>query len=292
VAVRKTAPTFDNRALARIQRRGQHLPMPEFPKQPFVPRTPGLGGAELRADPAAILKACEDAGPLFVLFRNEACIFGSVADPLWYLQTANVHLASSGSITLNLAPDRRCTAFAYIEAGPQGGFIDAVEFCGPRDQGFLKICRMERTDRACWLSLLSEFHAGAAPASRIAGLRKTNHLEVPAGARGLPSPAELMIERFLECAVRCGATLYVTAQAHAARGRLVIRPTHRVRTGHWSVLSSNETAFHVAPGSVTELRILTRPHLAQLVLFGAGGRFAARILTRDRELLSQFAQIL
>jgi hypothetical protein len=266
--------------------------MSESSSHPSLPREPGLGGTQLRAEPAAILKACENAGPLFVLFRNEACIFGSVADPLWYLQTANVHLASSGAITLNLAPRRACTAFAYIEPGARGGFIDAVEFCGPGEQGYLKICRMAGTDRARWLSLLAEFHAAPMTASRIAGIRKTNHLGTQAFAGGLPSPAELAIVRFLECAVRCRATLHVTAQASGARGRLVIRPEHRVRVGHWSVLSSDETALHIAPGAVTELRIVTRPHLAQLMLFGAGGRFAARILTRDRELLSQLDQIL
>jgi hypothetical protein len=57
-------------------------------------------------------------------------------------------------------------------------------------------------------------------------------------------------------------------------------------------MSSDETAFHIAPGSVTELRIVTRPHLAQFILFGAGGRFVARILTRDRALLSQLNHIL
>ncbi len=266
--------------------------MPDFDERPPISHTSGRGGVELEPDPAAILRACEGIGPLFVLFRNELCIFGSVADPLWYLETANVHLAASGAVTLNLAPRQSCTAVGYIEAGPQGGFIDAVEFCGPRHEGFLKICRMEQTDRARWLALLSNFHAAAALPSRIAGIRKTNHLDVPAAAGGAPSPAEAMIVRFLECAVRCGATLHVTAQAACARGRLVIRPTHRVRTGHWMVLSSDDTAFHIAPGCVSELRIVTRPHLAQLILFGAGGRFVARILTRDRALLSQLQHIL
>ena len=256
-------------------------------------QSPGCGGVELQADPAAILDACEKIGPLFLLFRNEACIFGSVADPLWHLETANVHLAASGAITLNLAPRRACSAFGYIEAGPQGGFIDAVEFCGPGCAGFLKICRMDGTDRAGWLGLLADFRVGAVSASRIAGIRKTNHLEPPALCGcGAPSPAEAVVERFLECAIQCGASLHVTASAACARGRLVIRPTHRVRVGHWTVLSSDSTALHVAPGCVSELRIVTRPHLAQLILLGAGGRCLARILTRDRELLSQLDQIL
>ncbi len=266
--------------------------MHDFDERLPVSHPHGCGGVELQPDPAAILKACEKAGPLFVLFRNEACIFGSVADPLWYLDAANVHLAASGAITLNLAPHQPCSVFGYIEAGPQGGFIDAVEFCGPGQEGFLKICRMDRTDRACWLALLADFHAGSAAPSRIAGIRKTNHLDVPLSACGAPSPAEMMIERFLGCAVRCGATLHITAQSPCARGRLVIRPTHRVRAGHWTVLSSDDTAFHVAPGCVTELRIVTRPHLTQLILFGAGGRFVARILTRDRALLDQLHEIL
>lgn len=32
---------------------------------------------------------------------------------------------------------------------------------------------------------------------------------------------------------------------------------------------ANETAFHLAPGGVSELRLVTRPHLDQLILFGA-----------------------
>jgi hypothetical protein len=264
----------------------------KFDRLSSAARGCGPDGAELRVEPAAILEACVGAGPLFVLFRNETCIFGSVADPLWHLQTANMHLASSGALTLNLAPRRPDAVLAYVEPGPRGGVIDAVEFCGPGDVGFLKICRMDGTDRARWLSLLEKFRVAAMPAARVAGIRKTNHLDVPVCDCSLPSQAELVIERFFECAVRCGATLHVTAQASGARGRLVIRPAHRVRVGHWSVLSSNETAFHVAPGCVSELQVLTRPHLVQIILFGAGGRFAARILTRDRELLSQIPRIL
>jgi hypothetical protein len=263
--------------------------MPDrFDRSPAT--SPGVGGVELRAAPAAILKACGASGPLFVLFRNETCIFGSIADPLRHLQVANVHLASGGAITLNLAPRRPAAVFAYAEPGPRGGFIDAVEFCDAEDRGFLKICRTDGTDRARWLALRAEFHVAPAPASRIAGIRKTNHLEAPVG--GCSSPAALVIERFLECAVRCRASLHVTAQACGARGRLVVRPEHRVRAGHWSVLSSDDTAFHVAPGCVSELHVAMRPHLAQLILFGTGGRFAARILTRDREMLPHMNQIL
>ena len=231
-------------------------------------------------------------GPLFLLFRNEACIFGSVADPLRYLETANVRLAASGAITLNLASHQPCEGFAYVECGPRGGVIDAVEFCDLQARGFLKICRMDHTDASAWRSLQAAFQMKAVPPCRIAGIRKTNHLELPAGVGGAPSPAEALIGRFLESAVACGASLHITAPARGARGRLVIQPTHRVQVGHWTVLSSDETAFHLAPGCVSELRVVTRLHLAQLVLFGAGGRFLARILTRDRALLDQFHHIL
>lgn len=267
-------------------------PMPEFENCTPLPRGTGLGGSELRADVSAILRACEDVGPLFVLFRNEACILGSVADPLWYLHTADVHLAASGAITLNLAPRRAGSAFAYVEPGPRGGFIDAVEFCDARSRGFLKICRMDAADIARWRALRAEFCVAAVPASRIAGIRKTNHLETLAGAGGPPSPAERVLERFLECATLCRASLHVTARTAGGRGRLVIRPEHRARVGLWTVLSAGDTAFHIASGWLKELRVVRRPHLAQLVLFGADGRFSARILTRDRHLLSQLPQIL
>jgi hypothetical protein len=231
-------------------------------------------------------------GPLFVLFRNEVCIFGSVAEPLRFLEAADVRLAVSGAITMNLARHASCAVVGYMESGPRGGFIDAVEFCDPQQKGFLKLCRMDRTDRGRWLSLLADYHVEAAPAARIAGIRKTNHLEVPISACGPASPAEAMLDRFFECALRCEAALEITAPASGARGRLMIRPTHRMRAGHWIVLSSDETAFHLAPGCVSELRIVTRPHLIQLVLFGAGGRFVSRILSRDSGLISQFNHIL
>jgi len=263
--------------------------MSEFEGRPPVSQSPCCSGVELRAEPAAILRACEELGPLFVLFRNEACIFGSIADPLWHLETANVHLAASGAITLNLAPRSRCSVFGYVEPGPRGGFIDAVEFCAGRS-GFLKICRMEKTDRAGWRALLADFCVAPAAPARIAGIGRTNHLG--GCACGSASPAGVVLDRFLDRAVECGATLHVTAQAPAARGRLVIRPTRRVRLGHWTLLSAGETALHLAPGCVSGLRVVTRPHLAQLILLGAGGRFLARILTRDAALLSELDEIL
>lgn len=266
--------------------------MPEFPERRPLSPSPARGGLALQPDPAGILRACEDLGPLFLLFRSDACIFGSVADPLWHLEKANVHLAASGAITLNLAPRRPCAAFSYVESGPHGGFIDAVEFCDAQARGFLKICRMDATDHVGWRSLVAMFQAEPVPPARIAAIRKTNHLQLPVEAGGPPSPAETVIGRFLECAVETGATLHVTAQASGARGRLVIRPTHRTRVGYWTVLSSDETAFHLAPACVGELRIVTRPHLAQLILLGTHGRFLARILTRDRALLNQLYHIL
>jgi putative heme degradation protein len=247
----------------------------------------------LRPDAAGILAACAEAGPLFVLFRNQGCIFGSVADPLWQRRTGDVHVVAGGALDLNLATRRAVRAISYLEPGPQGGFIDAVEFCAPGDVGFFKVCRMAGGDAGGWQEMQRKFRADALGANEMARVRKTNHLDVPVCTCGRPdSPAEALLERFLECALRCGATLHLVATAARARGRLAIRATRRRRVGHWTVLFSETTAFHLASGCVSELRVVTRPHVVLLVLLGPGGRLLARISTRDRELLSRIRYIL
>jgi hypothetical protein len=181
----------------------------------------------------------------------------------------------------------------YLEPGPNGGFIDAIEFCGPRGVGFFKVCRMDGGDVRGWQRMQREFRVGPLDAAEVARVRKTNHLDAPVCTCGRPvSPAEALLERVIECALRCEATLHVVAPAALARGRLAIRPTRRSRAGHWTVLSSETTVFHLADGCVSELRVVTRPHVVLLVLLGPGGQLLARISTRDRELLSQIKYIL
>ncbi len=260
--------------------------MPEFPVKT------GYGGVALRAEPAAILKACENVGPLFVLLRNEACILGSIVEPLRFLEAGDVHLATSTALSLNLTRRPVGEAFGYLEAGPQGGFIDAIEFCGPKEEGFLKLCRMERTDRERWVALLGRFQVGGVDFSRLAGIRKTNHLNLPMLLPGLPSPAAALLDRFLTAVVETRSPLHITAPAPGARGRLALAPTHRVRCGSWEVLSSDDAALHLAPACLSELRVITRPHLAMLVLLGTSGRLIARILIRDRALIAKIPSIL
>lgn len=269
--------------------------MPEFPRRPDEnPPTvaEGLGGIRLRPETSEILRACGRVGPLFALFRNEACILGAVANPLRLLETVDVSLAAGGALTLNLAPREPSAVYSYVEPGPQGGFIDAIEFCGEADTGFLKLCRMEDTSRPRWQEMLANFRRQNVTSACIGGIQKTNHLNIPSPGGEPTSPASFLLDRFCDLAVDCGAALHVTAPAPGGRARLTVRPTHAARAGHWRVLCAEETAFHLAPVVVSELRVITRPHLALLVLLGPRGRLLTRIVTRHTDLLAKLPTIL
>lgn len=255
-------------------------------------RNGGLGGLALHSLPSRILKACEQVGPVFMLFRSEACIFGTVANPLWFRETADVHLAASGALTLNLVPSCPCAIYNYLEAGPGGGFIDALEFTTGDRVGFLKLCRMKETNRERWMAMLAEFHSHCVDREWIAGIRKTNHLYPIIAQDREPSPAETTLMRFFDLVIDAGALLHVTSQVPVARSRLAFRPTHRVDAGNWLVLSAKCTGMHLAPSQITELRVVIRPHVALVVLLGNQGRLIARILTRDPRVLKLLPSIL
>lgn len=270
--------------------------MPEFPRRPNE-RPPlaaegGLGGIRLRSEFSEILRGCEAVGPLFTLFRNEACILGAVADPLRLIEAPGVRLAAGSALTLNLARRDPAAIFSYVEPGPQGGFIDAIEFCGKDAAGFFKLCRMENTSRPRWQELLANFRMQNVTSACIGRIRKTNHLNIPSPGGEPASPASFLLDRFCDLAAECGAMLEVTAPSPGGRARLTVRPTHAARAGHWRVLCAEETAFHLAPIAVSELRVITRPHLALLVLLGPRGRLLARVLTRDARLLAKLSNIL
>lgn len=242
-----------------------------------------------------VLSVVGELGQLFVVVRNEGCLFGGLADDLRYSQVGHRTMVWTRDLNLNLSHRRRPAVLAYNETGSQGE-IAGIEFFDHRGRGCLKVCRTSDVFAEDWEDLVAGLTRGVVKREALGGLRKTNHLNSgpccescrQQRAQWLETRPDVedtreVVSDFVMQAIHEERRLDIHAPCGLLRAQASMAPNALNWQGKWAFVSSENSGCHLRVAEGSSVMIAEKSAgITIMNLFDDWGRFAARIISRPK----------
>jgi len=227
-------------------------------------------------DLSAFFGACSGLGEVFTVARNDYLLIGSIADPIRYIRQGRMRLLDAGALQINHS--RRFT----LDPAPAVQscacrVVEGMDFVNRHGEGFLKICKTDRTNAEGWSRFVQaqlDARTTAVPHVR----RATNELDLMVDETPGLHPGREMCSQFLGKLIEEGQVLEITMRGDPVRGYLSFMPTAFEFRRDWCCVFNEMSGCHF---KLSRTRVTTEREKQVLRITDGEGRLIGRFFRRS-----------